>query len=76
MSVRLWYRHNKLTYFFELFTDHCEGFEDGVRRTCDGHYPLWTRRVGNVNFGTALENRKIQLQFTKFKNLNVKLFVR
>ena len=48
-------RKESVTYFFELFTDHCEGFEDGVGGAGDGDDSLRTRRVRDIDFGTALK---------------------
>ena len=58
----LWlWRKESGTYFFELFTDHCEGFEDGVDGTGHGDDSLGTRRVRDIDFGTALkmENNRL-----------------
>ena len=56
----LW-ENGSVTYFFELFTDHCEGFEDGVGGSGHGDDSLRTRRVRDIDFGTALKMKNNRL---------------
>ena len=54
-------KKESVTYFFELFTDHCEGFEDGVGGSGHGDDSLGTRRVRDIDFGTALQMKNNRL---------------
>lgn len=55
--VAAFYRGGSL-YLFEFLANHGEGFEDLVSGAGHCHYSLWTGRVGDVDFGTALQARE------------------
>lgn len=57
----IWWQHASLlriTYFFKLFTYHCESLVDTFCRPCDGHNSFRTRTVWYVYLSTTLKKHQ------------------